>query len=121
MRKPRSGDADEREVNRGGRSVRIVAMGIALPEWRLASAYRNPLQAIFPLIRFPGISRQKPGDSMNNKPIGNTVSLTMESASKWVVTGTSHLTSLNDADSTYSSITCKTSGCLIYVGVKEIK
>jgi hypothetical protein len=52
---------------------------------------------------------------------GKTVSLTMDSASKWVVTGTSYLTALTDADTTYSNITCQTSCCKVYVGTTEIK
>lgn len=53
---------------------------------------------------------------INNADTGSSVTLTMDSASKWVVTGTSYLTSLTDADSTYSNITCQTSGCKVYVG-----
>jgi hypothetical protein len=45
----------------------------------------------------------------------------MDSASKWVVTGTSYLTALTDADTTYSNITCQTSCCKVYVGTTEIK
>jgi hypothetical protein len=39
----------------------------------------------------------------------------MDKASKWVVTGTSYLTTLTDADTTHSNITCQTSGCTVYV------
>ena len=53
--------------------------------------------------------------AINNADTGKTVSLTMDSASKWVVTGTSYLTSLTDADATYSNITCQSSGCKVYV------
>jgi hypothetical protein len=53
--------------------------------------------------------------AINNADTGKTVSLTMDKASKWVVTGTSYLTSLTDADTTYSNITCQTTGCTVYV------
>jgi hypothetical protein len=54
--------------------------------------------------------------AVNNADTGKTVSLTIDSSSKWVVTGTSYLTSLTDDDATYSNITCQTSGCKVYVG-----
>ena len=57
---------------------------------------------------------------INNADIGKTVSLTLDAASKWVVTGTSYLTSLTDADTTYSNITCATAGCQIYNGTTLI-
>jgi hypothetical protein len=53
---------------------------------------------------------------INTANTGLSVSLTLDASSKWVVTGTSYLTSLNDADSTYSNITCQTAGCKVYVG-----
>jgi hypothetical protein len=59
--------------------------------------------------------------AINTADTGKTVSLTLDSASKWVVTGTSYLTALTDADSTYSNITCQTTGCKVYVGTTEIK
>jgi hypothetical protein len=53
--------------------------------------------------------------AINSADTGKTVSLTMDKASKWVVTGTSYLTALTDADSTYGNITCQTTGCKVYV------
>jgi len=53
---------------------------------------------------------------INTANTGNTVALTLDATSKWVVTGTSYLTSLTDADTTYSNITCQTAGCSVYVG-----
>lgn len=58
--------------------------------------------------------------TINAADLGNSVSLTMDSASKWVVTGTSYLTALTDADTTYSNITCQTSGCKVYVNGNAI-
>lgn len=58
--------------------------------------------------------------AINTAGTGKTVSLTMDSASKWVVTGTSYLTTLTDADTTYSNITCQTSGCKVYVNGNAI-
>jgi hypothetical protein len=57
---------------------------------------------------------------INNADTGKTVSLTMDSASKWVVTGTSYLTTLTDADTTYSNITCQTAGCEVHIGSSSI-
>lgn len=59
--------------------------------------------------------------AINSSDTGKTVSLTMDAASTWVVTGTSYLTALTDADSSYSNITCQTSGCQVYIGTAEIK
>jgi len=53
--------------------------------------------------------------AINTANTGKTVALTLDAASKWVVTGTSYLTSLTDADTTYSNITCQTAGCSVYV------
>jgi hypothetical protein len=58
--------------------------------------------------------------AINNADTGKTVSLTMDAASKWVVTGTSYLTTLTDADTTHSNITCATAGCVVYVGSSSI-
>jgi len=58
--------------------------------------------------------------AINTAEKGKTVSLTLDSASKWVVTGTSYLTSLTDDDSTYGNITCKTSGCKVYLNGRAI-
>jgi uncharacterized protein (TIGR03437 family) len=58
--------------------------------------------------------------AINTADTGKTVALTLDSASKWVVTGTSYLTSLTDADATYSNIACQTSGCKVYVNGSEI-
>jgi hypothetical protein len=66
------------------------------------------------------LSVSKLTGQINAANTGNTVDLTLDSTSKWVVTGTSYLTSLSDADSTYSNITCQTSGCKVYVGGKSI-
>jgi hypothetical protein len=57
---------------------------------------------------------------INTANTGKTVSLTLDASSTWVVTGTSHLTSLIDADSSYGNITCQTSGCKVYVGSTAI-
>jgi hypothetical protein len=59
--------------------------------------------------------------AINTANTGAAVSLTMDAASRWVVTGTSYLTALNDADTSYSNIVCQTSGCKVYVGTTEIK
>jgi hypothetical protein len=53
--------------------------------------------------------------AINTVDTGKTVSLTLDAASKWVVTGTSYLTALTDAQSNYSNITCQTAGCKVYV------
>jgi hypothetical protein len=58
--------------------------------------------------------------AINTANTGKTVDLTMDSTSKWVVTGTSYLTTLTDADATHSNITCQTSGCKVYVGGSAI-
>jgi hypothetical protein len=53
--------------------------------------------------------------AINTANTGKTVSLTMDSASKWSVTGTSWLTSLSDGDTSYGNITCATTNCKVYV------
>jgi hypothetical protein len=58
--------------------------------------------------------------AINANNTGGGTTLTMDTASKWVVTGTSYLTSLTDADGTYSNITCQTSGCKVYVNGNAI-
>lgn len=58
--------------------------------------------------------------AINSANTGKTVALTLDSTSKWVVTGTSYLTALTDEDGTYSNITCQTSGCKVYVNGTEI-
>jgi hypothetical protein len=58
--------------------------------------------------------------AINNADSGKTVSLTLDAKSSWVVTGTSYLTSLTDADSSYSNITCATAGCKVYIGSSSI-
>jgi len=58
--------------------------------------------------------------AINSADTGKTVSLTLDATSKWVVTGTSYLTTLTDADTTYSNITCATSGCAVHVGSSSI-
>ncbi|MDQ5987604.1 MAG: hypothetical protein CSYNP_03349 [Syntrophus sp. SKADARSKE-3] len=54
--------------------------------------------------------------TINSANTGKTVALNLDSSSKWVVTGTSYLTSLTNANSNNSNITCQTSGCKVYVG-----
>jgi hypothetical protein len=58
--------------------------------------------------------------AINNADTGKTVSLTMDAASKWIVTGTSYLTALTDANTSYGNITCQTAGCKVYVGTTLI-
>jgi hypothetical protein len=58
--------------------------------------------------------------AINTADTGKTVTLTLDSTSKWVVTGTSYLTTLTDADTTYSNITCATAGCKVYNGTTLI-
>jgi len=58
--------------------------------------------------------------AINTLDTGKTVALSLDSASKWVAAGTSYLTSLTDADATHSNITCRTSGCKVYVNGSEI-
>jgi len=53
--------------------------------------------------------------AINSANSGGTVGLTLDATSTWVVTGDSYLTTLNDAVSNYSNITCLTS-CTVYVG-----
>jgi hypothetical protein len=48
------------------------------------------------------------------------VSLTLDATSTWVVTGTSYLTTLTDADTSYSNITCATVGCTVHIGTMSI-
>jgi len=57
---------------------------------------------------------------INTHDTGGGTTLTMDATSHWVVTGTSYLGSLTDADTTYSNITCQTSGCKVYVGGSAI-
>jgi hypothetical protein len=57
---------------------------------------------------------------INNADSGETVSLMLDAASKWVVTGTSYLTTLTDADTTYSNILCATAGCVVHIGSSSI-
>jgi hypothetical protein len=56
--------------------------------------------------------------AINADNTGSSVSLTLDAASQWVVTGTSYLTSLTNSDNT--NITCETSGCQVYVNGTEI-
>jgi hypothetical protein len=58
--------------------------------------------------------------AINTENTGSSVSLTMDAASQWVVTGASYLTSLTNSDSSNSNITCETSGCKVYVSGTEI-
>jgi hypothetical protein len=58
--------------------------------------------------------------AINSADTGKTVSLTMDAASTWIVTGTSYLTSLTDSDTSYSNIKCATAGCLVYIGSSSI-
>jgi len=58
--------------------------------------------------------------AVNGNGKGSSVSLTLDSASRWIVTGTSHLTALTDADAGYHNITCQISGCKVYVGANPI-
>jgi hypothetical protein len=53
--------------------------------------------------------------AINADNTGSSVSLTLDAASRWIVTGTSYLTSLTNSDSTNSNISCETSGCTVYV------
>lgn len=60
--------------------------------------------------------------AINNANSGSTkVALTLDSTSQWVVTGTSYLTALTDADTDYSNITKSCSSCYVYVGSTVIK
>jgi hypothetical protein len=54
--------------------------------------------------------------AINNPNTGKTVKVTMDAASRWIVTGTSYLTTLTDADATHGNISCQTAGCRVYVG-----
>jgi hypothetical protein len=54
--------------------------------------------------------------AINNANTGKTVSLTLDATSTWVVTGTSYLTTLTNADSTNANIKCETAGCKVYIG-----
>ncbi|MDR3727343.1 MAG: hypothetical protein P4K86_09905 [Terracidiphilus sp.] len=58
--------------------------------------------------------------AINNADTGKTVSLTIDAASKWIATGTSYLTALTDANTSYGNITCQTAGCKVYVGTTLI-
>jgi hypothetical protein len=58
--------------------------------------------------------------AINTDNTGSSVTLTLDAASQWVITGTSYLTSLTNSDSTNSNITCETSGCLVYVNGTEL-
>jgi hypothetical protein len=58
--------------------------------------------------------------AINHADTGKTVTLTLDSISTWIVTGTSYLTALTDADPTYSNIRCATAGCKVYIGSSSI-
>lgn len=53
--------------------------------------------------------------AINSSNAGGTVNVTMDAASRWIVTGTSYPTTLTDADATYGNISCRTAGCKVYV------
>ncbi len=60
--------------------------------------------------------------AINSANSGSTkVDLTLDSSSQWVVTENSHLTALNDADTSYSNITKNCTSCSVYVGSTVIK
>jgi hypothetical protein len=58
--------------------------------------------------------------AINKANTGKTVNLTLDATSTWVVTGTSYLTTLTDADTSYSNITCATAGCTVHIGTMSI-
>jgi hypothetical protein len=58
--------------------------------------------------------------AINSDNTGSSVTLTLDADSQWVATGTSYLTSLTNEDATNSNISCKTSGCKVYVDGVEI-
>jgi hypothetical protein len=60
--------------------------------------------------------------AINNANSGSTtVSLTLDAASSWVVTGDSYLTKLTDANASYGNISCATGvSCTVYVNGKAI-
>ncbi|MES9944448.1 MAG: Ig-like domain-containing protein [Candidatus Thiodiazotropha sp.] len=58
--------------------------------------------------------------AINTDNTGSSVSLTLDAASQWVVTGTSYLTSLTNSDSSNSNIICETMGCQVYVNGSAI-
>ena len=58
--------------------------------------------------------------TINNADTGKTVTLTLDTKSTRVVTGTSYLTKLTDAASSYSNILCETAGCKVHVGSSSI-
>jgi hypothetical protein len=58
--------------------------------------------------------------AINTDNTGSSVTLTLDADSQWVVTDTSYLTSLTNADSSNSNITCETSGCTVYVDGVEL-
>jgi hypothetical protein len=53
--------------------------------------------------------------------VAGGTTLTMDTSSNWVVTGTSYLTSLTDADATYSNITCQNASPCVYVNGTAVK
>ncbi len=60
--------------------------------------------------------------AINTANSGSTnVALTLDSNSQWVVTETSHLTALTDADTSYGNITKSCASCSVYVGSTVIK
>jgi hypothetical protein len=58
--------------------------------------------------------------AINTAKSASSVNLTMDAASRWSVTGTSYLSTLKDADTTYSNITCASSGCKVYVNGSDL-
>jgi hypothetical protein len=58
--------------------------------------------------------------AINTHNTGGGTTLALDAKSKWIVTGTSYLKTLTDADTTYSNITCQTTGCKVYVNGKAI-
>jgi hypothetical protein len=53
--------------------------------------------------------------AINTANAGKSVALALDATSRWIVTGTSYLTSLANADSANANITCQTAGCKVYV------
>jgi hypothetical protein len=58
--------------------------------------------------------------AINNADTGKSVTLTLDAKSTWIVTGTSYLTKLTDAETGYSNILCETAGCKVHVGSTSI-
>jgi len=108
----------------GGGKVTFIAKGTALTGNVIV---KNPTissddsTAILTLESDSSGSGSTLTGAINSANSGSSkVTLTLDASSKWVVSGNSYLTTLTDADATYSNITCQTAGCAVHVGTSTV-